>query len=70
MDFLLDINNIEKDTYGNYIITEEMFDNPDMLPVNDNGVVDYIYYYDDNGVLLNPLPELYTEHSEYFEYGD
>lgn len=59
-------DNISKDAYGNYVITAEMFESGTGLPFNDDGYIDYIYYYDADGNVLNPLPELYNNYLDYF----
>lgn len=62
---LPDVYGFDKDEYGNYIITEEML-NGDRLPFNDNGQIDYIYYYDSNDNVINPMPEFYENYPQYF----
>lgn len=63
LDDYIDIN---KDAYGNYVLTEDMFLNVDVLPFNEEGYIDYIFYYDEEGNVLNPLPELYNKYLDYF----
>lgn len=66
---LPDINGYEKDAYGNYIITEEMFESG-KLPVNEYGIIDYVMCYDENGILVNPMPYIYNNYLQYFNsYG-
>lgn len=62
---LPDVYGFEKDEYGNYVLTEEML-NGDRLPFNDNGQIDYIYYYDSNSNVVNPMPEFYENYPQYF----
>lgn len=62
---LPDIEGFNKDEYGNYIISEEDI-KEDRLPLNDDGKVDYILYYDENGNILNPMPEYYERFPDIF----
>lgn len=62
---LPDIDGYEKDAYGNYIITEGMFSEK-YLPLNDNGVIEYISYFDSNGIMVNPMPHYYNDYLQYF----
>lgn len=62
---LPDIDGYEKDAYGNYIITEDMFSEK-YLPLNDNGVIEYISYFDSNGIMVNPMPHYYNDYLQYF----
>lgn len=64
---LPDFSGINKDAYGNYIITEEMFEDDNLLPLNESGYIEYIYYYSEDGTLLNPMSELYNNYLDYFE---
>lgn len=63
---LPNVDGVSKDAYGNYVITKEMFDTGSNLPLNDDGYIDYIYYYDADGNVLNPFPELYNNYLDYF----
>lgn len=63
---LPDYDGIDKDVYGNYILTEEMLSNNDNLPFNEDGYIDYVFYYDSEGNILNPLSELYNRYLGYF----
>lgn len=62
---LPDIDGYEKDAYGNYIITEGMFSEK-YLPLNDDGVIEYISYFDSNGIMVNPMPYYYNDYLQYF----
>lgn len=62
---LPDIDGYEKDAYGNYIITEGMFSEK-YLPLNDDGVIEYISYFDNNGIMVNPMPHYYNDYLQYF----
>ena len=62
---LPDIDGYEKDAYGNYIITEGMFSEK-YLPLNDDGVIEYISYFDSNGIMVNPMPHYYNDYLQYF----
>ena len=62
---LPDIYGYEKDAYGNYIITEGMFSEK-YLPLNNDGVIEYISYFDSNGIMVNPMPHYYNEYLQYF----
>lgn len=62
---LPDVYGFDKDEYGNYILTEEML-NGDRLPFNEDGQIDYIYCYDNNGNIVNPMPEFYENYPQYF----
>lgn len=62
---LPDIDGYEKDAYGNYVITEDMFSEK-YLPLNDNGVIEYISYFDSNGIMVNPMPHYYNDYLQYF----
>lgn len=62
---LPDIDGYEKDAYGNYIITEDMFSEK-YLPLNDDGVIEYISYFDNNGIMVNPMPHYYNDYLQYF----
>lgn len=62
---LPDVYGFEKDEYGNYVLTEDML-NGDRLPFNDDGQIDYIYCYDNNGNIVNPMPEFYENYPQYF----
>lgn len=62
---LPDIDGYEKDAYGNYIITEGMF-SENYLPLNDDGVIEYISYFDSNGIMVNPMPHYYNDYLQYF----
>lgn len=62
---LPDIDGYEKDAYGNYIITEDMFSEK-YLPLNDDGVIEYISYFDSNGIMVNPMPHYYNDYLQYF----
>lgn len=62
---LPDIDGYEKDAYGNYIITEGMFSEK-YLPLNNDGVIEYISYFDSNGIMVNPMPHYYNEYLQYF----
>lgn len=62
---LPDIDGYEKDAYGNYIITEGMF-SEEYLPLNDDGVIEYISYFDSNGIMVNPMPHYYNDYLQYF----
>lgn len=62
---LPDVYGFDKDEYGNYILTEEML-NGDRLPFNEYGQIDYIYCYDGNGNVVNPMPEFYENYPQYF----
>lgn len=61
-----DVVGIDKDAYGNYIITEDMFQNEELLPFNESGYIDYVFYYDYDGNALNPMPKLYNDYLFYF----
>lgn len=66
---LPEVEGYEKDAYGNYIITEEMFEYG-KLPVNEYGTIDYVMCYDENGILVNPMPYIYNNYLQYFNsYG-
>lgn len=66
---LPEVEGYEKDAYGNYIITEEMFESG-KLPVNEYGIIDYVMCYDENGILVNPMPYIYNNYLQYFNsYG-
>lgn len=62
---LPDIDGYEKDAYGNYIITEGMFSEK-YLPLNNDGVIEYISYFDSNGIMVNPMPHYYNDYLQYF----
>ncbi|HBF5809551.1 TPA: hypothetical protein KOR75_001132 [Clostridioides difficile] len=62
---LPDIDGYEKDAYGNYVITEDMFSEK-YLPLNDDGVIEYISYFDSNGIMVNPMPHYYNDYLQYF----
>lgn len=62
---LPDIDGYEKDAYGNYVITEDMFSEK-YLPLNDDGVIEYISYFDSNGIMINPMPHYYNDYLQYF----
>lgn len=66
---LPEIEGFKKDAYGNYVITEQMFADK-MLPINNDGVIEYISYYDENGIMVNPMPSYYNNYLQYFaNYG-
>lgn len=63
------IDGFSMDCYGNYIISLEDFES-NHLPFNQSGFIDYVYYFDEYGSCVNPLPALYQEYIEYFQQGD
>lgn len=66
---LPEIEGFKKDVYGNYVITEQMFADK-ILPINQDGVIEYISYYDENGIMVNPMPAYYNDYLQYFvNYG-
>lgn len=68
-----DSNIFRKDAYGNYIIPMYFLRNADeyekALPYNNYGKIPYCYAYDENGVILNPLPKEYEEFKDMFMFG-
>lgn len=62
---LPDVSGFDKDAYGNYILSEEALTG-ERLPLNSNGQIDYIFYYDSNDNVVNPMPEYYENYPEYF----
>lgn len=66
---LPDMEGFKKDAYGNYVITEQMFIDK-VLPINKDGVIEYISYFDENGIMVNPMPTYYNNYLQYFaSYG-
>lgn len=66
---LPDMEGFKKDAYGNYVITEQMFVDK-VLPINKDGVIEYISYFDENGIMVNPMPTYYNNYLQYFaSYG-
>lgn len=64
-----DKSNVKRDSYGNYVIPYEMFSHKDQLPYNERGKIPYMFWYDQYGNILNPLPDELKKYEEHFELG-
>ena len=62
---LPDVGGFDKDEYGNYILTEEALTGQ-YLPLNSEGQIDYIFYFDSNDNVVNPMPSYYENYPQYF----